>query len=134
MDDYKRGGHSKYSLSVHLIFVIKYRKILFGYTKLNDDIKQYLFDASNKYEYTILEMETDEDHIHILLSYSPDVKVSAIVKELKQYSTYQMWLHHSDILQTVYWKNKTLWSDGYFACSIGQVSQDIIEKYIQNQG
>lgn len=134
MDDYKRGGHSKYSLSVHLIFVIKYRKILFGYTKLNDDIKQYLFDASNKYEYTILEMETDEDHIHILLSYSPDVKVSAIVKELKQYSTYQMWLHHSDILQTVYWKNKTLWSDGYFACSIGQVSQDVIEKYIQNQG
>lgn len=134
MDDYKRGGHSKYSLSVHLIFVTKYRKILFGYTKLNDDIKQYLFDASNKYGYTILEMETDKDHIHILLSYSPDVKVSTIVKELKQYSTYQMWLHHSDILQTVYWKNKTLWSDGYFACSIGQVSQDIIEKYIQNQG
>ena len=86
----------------------RYRKILFGYTKLNDDIKQYLFDASNKYGYTILEMETDEDHIHILLSYSPDVKVSTIVKELKQYSTYQMWLHHSDILQTVYWKNKTL--------------------------
>ena len=83
MDDYKHGGHSKYSLSVHLIFVTKYRKILFGYTKLNDDIKQYLFDASNKYGYTILEMETDEDHIHILLSYSPDVKVSTIVKELK---------------------------------------------------
>ena len=115
------------------MFVTKYRKILFEDTKLNDDIKQYLFDASNKYGYTILEMKTDEDHIHILLSYSPDVKVSIIVKELKQYSTYQMWLHHSDILQTGYWKNKTLWSDGYFACSIGQVSQDIIEKYIQNQ-
>lgn len=79
-------------------------------------------------------METDKDHVHILLSYKPDVKVSIIVKELKQYSAYQMWLHYSDILQTVYWKKETLWSDGYFACSIGQVSQDIIEKYIQNHG
>lgn len=134
MDDYKRGGHSKYNLSVHLIFVTKHRKILFENTKMRDDIKQYLFDASNKYGYTILEMETDKDHIHILLSYRPDIKVSTIVKELKQFSTYQMWLHHEDILKTIYWKNKLLWSDGYFACSIGQVSQDIIEKYIQNQG
>lgn len=134
MDDYKCDGHSKYSLSVHLIFVTKYRKILFKDTKMKDDIKQYLFDASNKYRYMILEMETDKKHVHILLSYRPDVKVSTIVKELKQYSTYQMWLHRSDILQTVYWKKKALWSDGYFACSIGQVSQDIIEKYIQNQG
>ena len=102
MDDCKRGGHSKYSLSVYLIFVTKYRKILFEDTKMKDDIKQYLFDASNKYGYTILEMEADKDHIHILLSYSPDVKVSTIVKELKQYSAYQMWLHHSGILQTVY--------------------------------
>ena len=33
-----------------------------------------------------------------------------------------------------FWKEKTFWSDGYFACSIGNVSKDIIEKYIQNQG
>ena len=31
-------------------------------------------------------------------------------------------------------KEKIFWSDGYFACSIGNVSKDIIEKYIQNQG
>lgn len=68
MDDYRHGGHSKYSLSVHLIFVTKYRKILFEDTKMKDDIKQYLFDASNKYGYTILEMEAGEDHVHILLS------------------------------------------------------------------
>lgn len=31
------------------------------------------------------------------------------------------------------WK-KTFWSDGYFSCSIGNVSKETIEKYIQNQG
>ena len=29
MDDYDRGGHSKYSMKVHIIFVTKYRKKIF---------------------------------------------------------------------------------------------------------
>ena len=79
-------------------------------------------------------METDRDHIHILLGYSPRTNVSDIAKQLKQYSTYQVWKCHTGYLAKQYWKRKILWSDGYFACSIGQVSQAIIEKYIQNQG
>ena len=75
-------------------------------------------------------METDKDHVHILLEYSPKISVSDIVRQLKQYSTYQMWNYHKEYLSNQYWKNKILWSDGYFACSIGQV----IKKYIQNQG
>ena len=39
--------------------------------------------------------------------------------------------NYSNCLTKHFWKENTFWSDGYFACSIGQVSQDIIEKYIQ---
>lgn len=134
MDDYYRGGHSKYSLKVHLIFVTKYRKKLFQSGRRADDVTQYLYDAAKRWGYTILQMETDKDHVHILLEYRPKVSVSEIVKQLKQDSTHQMWSHHSDYLSRRYWKHRTLWSDGYFACSIGQVSQKTIEQYIQNQG
>lgn len=133
MDDYNRGGHSKYSLKVHLIFVTKYRKKIFKSDKRVKDVKQFLYDATKKYGYEIIQMETDKDHVHILLEYSPKVSVSDIVKQLKQYSTYQMWGYHEEYLTKQYWKHKILWSDGYFSCSIGQVSQEIIEKYIQNQ-
>jgi putative transposase len=125
MDDYNRGGHSKYSMKVHIIFVTKYRKKLFKLDKLADDVKQFLYDITRKYEYTIIQMETDKDHVHILLEYSPKVSVSDIVKQLKQYNTYQMWKIHGDYLSKQYWKHHILWSDGYFACSIGQVSQEI---------
>ena len=37
-------------------------------------------------------------------------------------------------LKKQFWKEKIVWGDGYFACSIGQVSKETIEKYIQNQG
>lgn len=132
MNDYNRGGHSKYSMKVHLIFVTKYRKKIFKSNKRADDVKQFLYDATKKYSYEIIQMETDKNHI--LLEYSPKVSVSDIVKQLKQYSTYQMWNYHEEYLSKQYWKHKILWLDGYFACSIGQVSQEIIDKYIQNQG
>lgn len=134
MDSYNRGGHSKYSMKVHLIFVTKYRKKIFKSDKRADDVKQFLYNATKKYGYEIIQMETDKDHVHILLEYSPKISVSDIVKQLKQYSTYQMWTYHEEYLSKQYWKHKTLWSNGCFACSIGQVSQKIVEKYIQNQG
>lgn len=134
MDGYKRGGHTKYSLKVHMIFVTKYRRKLFLPKQVNDDVKQFLYEAARKHGYEIIRMETDKDHVHILLEYDPAVSISNIAKHLKQYSTYHMWQRHRCYLSKRYWKRQILWSDGYFACSIGQVSQAIIERYIQNQG
>ncbi|WP_034670141.1 transposase, partial [Ectobacillus panaciterrae] len=31
-------------------------------------------------------------------------------------------------------KERTFWSDGYFACSIGNVSKETIQTYMQEQG
>ena len=121
-------------MKAHLIFVTKYRKKIFESDTRADDIKQFLYDATQKYGYKIIQMETDKDHVHILLEYNPKISIAAIVRQLKQYSTYYMWQRHRKYLSEQYWKHKTLWSNGYFVCSIGQVSQEIIEKYIQNQG
>ncbi len=133
MDDYKRGGHSKHSMKVHLIFVTKYRRKTFDIRHMKDDIKQFLYDATKGQPFGVLQMETDKDHVHMLIEYNPTISVSVMVKHLKQYSIYQMWRHHGEYLSGVYWKRKVLWSDGYFACSIGQVSQQTIERYISNQ-
>lgn len=49
MDDYCRGGHSKHTLKVHLIFVTKYRKKLFQSGRRADDVEQYLYDAAKRW-------------------------------------------------------------------------------------
>ena len=120
-------------MKVHIILVTKYRKQLFTYHKLNEDVKQYLYEASEKLKCNIIRMETDKDHVHILLEYKPSQRVSDIVAGLKQNSTYCAWNKYESWLKRRYWKHRILWSDGYFACSIGQVSQEIIEKYIENR-
>lgn len=133
MDQYQHRRHNKNLLMVHLIFVTKYRKpILTG--GFRDDIKQYIFGTCVRHHWYIRKMETDRDHIHILLQYNPTDSVTEIASILKQHSTYLAWKNHSSILRHHYWKERTLWSNGYFAASIGQVSQSTIEHYIEHQG
>ena len=132
MDKYQHRRHNKNLLMVHLIFVTKYRKkILFG--NFNNDVKQYIFDICQERHWYIKRMETDKDHVHILLQYNPTDSIKNIVSLLKQKSTYMAWKRYSSMLKKHYWKEHTLWSDGYFAASVGMVSQATIEQYIKNQ-
>lgn len=132
-DKYQHRRHNKNLLMAHLIFVTKYRKpLLVG--KFRDDIKQYIYDICQNKHWYIKKIETDKDHIHILLQYNPTDSITKIVSLIKQKSTFMAWNHYENMLKKQYWKEKTLWSNGYFAASIGTVSQTIIEEYIKNQG
>ena len=97
-------------------------------------MKQKILDIANTRSYEIIAMETDKDHIHFLLSYDATDRVCDIVKIVKQETTYYLWQKYNSVLSKQYWKKKIFWSDGYFACSIGEVSSTTIQKYIENQG
>lgn len=130
---YYRHNRRKYSLKVHIVLVTKYRKQLLQ-GSIADDVKQKILDIANTRDYEIIAMETDKDHIHFLLSYDATDRVCDIVKIVKQETTYYLWQKYNSVLSKQYWKKKIFWSDGYFACSIGEVSSATIQKYIESQG
>lgn len=130
--EYISENHSKHLLMCHLIFVCKYRKKLL--LKVGDDIKTEIESISDRYGWQIIEQEVDQDHIHILIRYSPKWSILEIVRLLKQLTTYRIWQKHNEYLSQHFWKERTFWSDGYFSCSIGNVSKEVIQKYIQEQG
>ena len=135
MDDGRYNCHNrrKYSLRVHIVLVTKYRKQLLK-DSIADDIKQKISDIADLHGYGIIAMETYKDHIHFLLSYDTTDRVCDIVKVIKQETTCYLWQKYGSFLAKQYWKKKIFWSDGYFACSIGEVSSATIQKYIENQG
>ena len=132
--DYISQNHSKHLLMCHLIFSCKYRKKLL--IRCGNEIKQILYDIAEEKNLNIIEMEVDKDHIHILVQYPPTKSILDVVRLFKQISTYRIWRQNNNriYLKKQFWNERTFWGDGYFACSIGQVSKEIIEKYIQNQG
>ena len=127
---YNRHNRRKYSLKVHIVLVAKYRKQLLQ-GSIADDVKQKILDIANTRGYEIVAMETDKDHIHFLLSYDATDRVCDIVKIVKQETTYYLWQKYNSVLSKQYWKKKIFWSDGYFACSIGEVSSATIQNILR---
>ena len=129
---YNRHNRQKYSQKVHIVLIAKYRKqLIIG--SIADDVKQVILHIANTRGYEIIAIETDKDHMHFLLSYDTTDTVCDIVKIVKQETTYHLWHKYSSVLSKQYWKEKTFWPDGYFTCSIGEVSPATIQKYIESQ-
>ena len=53
---------------------------------------------------------------------------------MKSYITYHIWKKYSNYLSKCFWKERTSFSDGYFINSIGNVIQETLQYYIENQG
>lgn len=130
--NYKSKNHSKFILTYHIIFTCKYRKKLL--IRYGEDVKQIMYDICKRYDFYIKEMEVDKDHIHMMISSVPKISPLQIVRVLKQQSTIQMWRRYASELKKQYWKENTLWTDGYFCSTIGEVSSKTLKHYIQNQG
>lgn len=130
---YYRKNRRKYSLKVHIVLVTKYRKRLLA-NGIDDFVKRACTYLAEQHSWDIIAMETDKDHIHILLEYDTTERVCDIISILKQRTTHYLWIRYRAFLQKHYWKQHIFWSDGYFACSIGEVSSTTIQKYIESQG
>ena len=132
--EYQSKNHSKFLIKHHIIFVCKYRRQVLKNVVLDESVKQVLFDIANESDFNIEVMETNKDHVHILVSSIPRLSPLQIVRKFKQESTYRIWKLHSDIPRRIYWKEHTLWTDGFFVSTIGNVSQETVKHYIENQG
>lgn len=128
-----RRNRRKYNLKVHIVLVTKYRKALLQ-NGIDDFVKRAISYLADQNNWAIIAMETDQDHIHILLEYDATERICDIISIIKQRTTHWLWVRYKDVLSTQYWKKFIFWSDGYFACSIGEVSSATIEKYIAEQG
>ena len=132
-NNYTSTNHSKHYLKCHLILVTKYRKqLLIG--NLDNNIKRIFQAIASISDFNIEVMETDNDHIHLLIRYIPKLSISQIVRRLKQTSTEKIWKLYPTLLRQEFWYQNIFWSDDHFVCSIGEASPDTIREYILSQG
>lgn len=131
--EYHTSSHSKYLLKYHIVFCCKYRKKLLR-GDLDEEMKQRLYAIAEKSGFTIDVLETDKDHVHLLVDAPPTLSPFDIINRLKSQSTFHIWKRFANFLQRHFWKEKTFWSDGYFVCTTGDASTETIRQYIEEQG
>ena len=133
LKEYISKNHSKFLIKYHIILVCKYRKqLLVGAVEY--DMKKIMRHISEMSDFDIEVMETDKDHLHMMIRSEPKLSPLQIVRRLKQMSISAVWKKYRDFLRHNFYEEQTFWTDGYFVSSIGNVSQETIKKYIENQG
>lgn len=126
-----RNRTNVYDFNFHLVFVTKYRKAIFINEALRNDMKAILKQLAYDIHIQIEHLEVMPDHVHMMLSFPPNMTPSDIVKNLKG-SAARLWFkQHPETKQLLYGGH--LWSPSYFMSTIGNVSKEIVSQYIENQ-
>ncbi len=113
-------------MHVHLVFVTKYRRKVFDSPAI-DALRGIFGSVCQDFESTLVEMDDEDDHVHLLVEYP----ISSLVNSLKGVSSRMLRKQRPDIRRR-YWKG-TLWSPSYFAASCGGAPISIVRQYIEQQ-
>ena len=127
----QRNAHHVYRLMYHFVWIPKYRHKVFEEpyrTVLKDIIRKVGYD----YEIDIVELEIPADHIHMVIRSEPKVSPSDVMQVVKSISAREFFRLHPEVKKKYFWGGK-LWTQSYFVETIGNASEEVIRKYVQDQ-
>ena len=126
----RHGRHCIFKMHVHLVFVTKYRRRVFDAAAI-DALRDVFQSVCRDIEARLVQMDGEDDHVHLLIEYPPKVPVSSLVNSLKGVSSRLLRQRRPD-LRKRYWRG-VLWSPSYFAASCGGAPIAIVRQYIEQQ-
>ena len=128
--DVTYGRGYVYSLQYHIVFVTKYRKpVLTG--QVEADVKKHLLITQQSLKKKQIAMETMPDHVHMLVSCKPQLRLSDAVKVLKGNSARWLFLSLPEIKKSLWGGH--LWDPSYFVATVSERSFDQVKAYIESQ-
>ena len=126
----RTGRHCVFNLHAHLVFVTKYRCNIFEDYILST-LETIFKKVCKDFETELVEMNGEQDHVHLLINYPPKVPLSKLVNSLKGVSSRKLKLYHPEVAN-MYFKS-ALWSPSYFVSSCGGAPLNIIQEYVRQQ-
>jgi putative transposase len=130
MQDYRTGRHCVFKLHAHLVFVTKYRRGVLSKLAVQD-LATIFSKVCRDFEAVLVECTGEDDHVHLLVEYPPQVCLSRLVNSLKGVSSRRLRQERPEVSGR-YFKG-VLWSPSYFAASCGGAPVSIIRQYIEQQ-
>lgn len=130
MSEVHHGRGYVYSIQYHLVWCVKYRhKLLCG--DVDKDLQGLLRQIAEDKGISILEMESDKDHIHLLIDCKPQHYIPDVVKALKGVSARLLFKKHPELKRRLWGGH--LWNPSYFIATVSDNTEEQIRHYIQNQ-
>jgi putative transposase len=130
VSEYVHGSHSVFLIHLHIVWITKYRKkILTG--DIGIKLREIIREICNNDDVEIIKGHILPDHVHIFVSIRLKTTISKLVQQLKGKTSHTLMMTF-DSLKKQYW-GRHMWARGYFCCSSGNITDEVIQNYIENQ-
>ena len=130
MAEVKHGRGYVYFIQYHIVWCVKYRqKVLLG--DIDKKLKEILNQIATDNGFTISEIESDCDHVHLLIDCNPQHSIPNIIKALKGVSARLLFKEFPQLKKKLWGGN--LWNPSYFVATVNEHTEAQIRQYIQNQ-
>jgi putative transposase len=127
---YRHGSHTVYQCHYHFVFIPKYRKpVLRG--EVGHRLRDLIREICKTHDIVILQGHVRPDHVHLLLSVPPTLSPSRVMNAIKGKSSIRL-LREFRTLAKAFW-GRHLWARGYFVATSGNVTDEVVAKYIADQ-
>ena len=120
-----------YSIQYHIVWCVKYRHKIIT-EQIENRLIEILSKIADDNGFQILECNTDQDHIHLLINCSPQHYIPDMIKALKGVSARLLMKEFGEELKRKLWGGH-LWNPSYFVATVSENTEEQIRKYIQNQ-
>jgi putative transposase len=132
LPEVNKGHHCAWSIHYHLVFPVKYRKVLLD-RDVVEIIRETAIGIQERYEIEIERMGMDGNHIHLLCSAHPKIAAGRIVQIFKSITGHEIFKRKPAVKKDL-WGGE-FWSDGYYAGTVGERGDwGSVERYIVSQG
>jgi putative transposase len=131
MNPHFKALEAAYQLHFYVCLKTRYRRPILKGESEKSLVQNVLKEICAREEYHLLETDTSQDHLRLLVSLQPTHTVSGLVRTLKGNLDQRFRLNFQSLLEAN--RLRSLWARGYFARSSGKVSLDNARRYVEGQ-
>ncbi len=130
MEHYRKSSHTVYDIKYHIVWITKYRKPVLR-ADIAQRVRELIREICRVNDVEIIKGHISRDHVHIFVSMPPHISVSHLVQSIKGKTSRKMMTEFKSLSRT-FW-GRHMWACGYFVASSGNVTDEVIMKYIEQQ-
>ena len=127
-NEYKHTKTTVSMINYHFVFCPRYRRKIFNIPSVEDRFKELVIAECSKQGIEILALKCHIDHVHIFVSVLSIMSIPNIMKQIKGCTSLRLREEFPQLRAM-----PSLWTRNYFVSTAGNVSSEIIKRYVNTQ-
>jgi putative transposase len=128
MEEYRSHAHSISSCKYHFVWCPKYRHPILNVVE--EDVRELFSETADHFGHEVLALEIAGDHVHLFVQTDPKHSPAEIARQFKSYSGKHLLEQYPEIRESYFWGGG-FWKVGYYVGTTGAVSEEVVERYIE---